>query len=257
LGLNERQVQIVRLIEAVRRVDVSDLTARFATSSVTIRKDLDVLQDRGILQRTHGGAILAENVEKTVPVEQKLGQMLEAKQAIGRKALELVFDCETVALDAGSTTLALARLLRDSPVTVVTNSLLIADELCGRESGSVVLVGGVWRRESSCYIGPAALGMLDGVNIDLAFLGVSGFTVRTGFTCQNSMEAQVKERILSRAERTFILGDSSKWGQRAFSTFAAIDGVSGLVTDEGLTADARRELEGEGLTIVTAPARAS
>jgi DeoR/GlpR family transcriptional regulator of sugar metabolism len=250
--LNERQLEIVRLIQRLKHVDVKDLGGRFKTSAVTIRKDLDLLQEKGILLRTHGGALLAENVEKTIPMDTKLGQMLESKQAIARSALDLVFDCQTVALDAGSTTLALARLLKNSNIRIVTNSLLIAEELSDRESGSMVLLGGIWRRESSCFFGPATLKALDEVNIDIAFVGVSGFSAEIGFTCQNSMEAQVKQKLLSRAERRFVLGDSSKYGVRAFSTFARPQDVTGLVVDDQLSPEAREELSALELHIITA-----
>lgn len=251
-SLNERQLEISRLIQHLKQVDVNDLSERFKTSPVTIRKDLEKLQQKGILQRTHGGAVLAENVENTVTVEKKLILEPLAKQAVARTALDLVFDCETVALDAGSTNLELARLLKHFPVCIVTNSLLIAQELNDRESGSLVLLGGTWRKESACFIGPATLNALDTLNIDIAFVGVSGFCERTGFTCQNSMEAQVKQKLLQKAERRFVICDSSKYGTRAFSTFARPEEVSGLIVDDSLENQSYEALSATGLHIITA-----
>jgi DeoR/GlpR family transcriptional regulator of sugar metabolism len=250
--LNERQIEIGRMIQRRKRLDVNDLVERFGTSAVTIRKDLDSLQARGILQRTHGGAVLAEDVEKTITVDTKLGHMLPAKQAIARAAEELVLGCEAVALDAGSSTLAVARQMKSHDVRVVTNSLLIAEELADSESGRMILVGGSWRRESSCFIGPAALDALDKLNVDVAFVGTSGFSVETGFACQNSMEAQVKTRMLERAERTFIVADSSKYKVRAFTTFARLDDVTGLIVDDGLPAADRDDLAAAGLHLIVA-----
>jgi len=250
--LNARQLEIARLIQRVKQLDVRDLAQRFQISPVTIRKDLDILQMRGILKRTHGGALLAEDVDRTVQIDRRMDEMVDAKESIARAALDLIFDCESVALDAGSTTLALAQLLKQNEMRVVTNSLLIAQGLSARESGSVILLGGTWRRESSCYLGPDTLQMLERMNIDIAFVGTSGISLEAGFSCQNSLEALVKAKILSRAQRKFILGDSSKYGRRAFSTFANLDEVDGLVTDEGLGAKALAELTGTGLHVVTA-----
>jgi DeoR family fructose operon transcriptional repressor len=256
MPLNERQIEIVRILRRLKQVSVNDLRLRFRTSAVTIRKDLDELQERGFLVRTHGGAVLAENVEETEPVDAKLGRNVALKEVVARAALEQVFDCETVALDAGSTTLAIARLLKDSPVNIVTNSLSIAEELAQRESGSMTLVGGAWRRESSCFMGPLALHALDRMNIDIAFVGASGISPRTGFTCQNAILAQVKERMLLRSDRRFIVSDSSKYGLVAFSTFASFDEVDGWIVDADLAEESRATLVEQGLHIITASDKA-
>jgi DeoR family transcriptional regulator, fructose operon transcriptional repressor len=252
MNLNERQLEIIRIVQRLKQVEVHDLSSRFATSLVTIRKDLDVLQERGILQRTHGGAILAEDIEKTIPIGQKLGSQVRAKEALAQTAKNLIFDCRTVALDAGSTTLSVARQLKKCDLLVVTNSLLIAREFSSCESGALVLLGGAWRKESSCFIGPQTLAMLDRLNIDIAFLGATGFSAEGGFTCQNSIEAQVKERILKRADRRFIVADSSKYKTKAFSTFASFNQVDGLIVDDGLCPEGRQELTDAGLHIIQA-----
>jgi DeoR family fructose operon transcriptional repressor len=252
MELNERQLEITRLIRRLERISVHDLCLRFKTSAVTIRKDLDELEERGILLRTHGGAVLAENVEQTVKLQEKVAVHTEMKAVIAAKAHEMIFNCQTVALDSGSTTLALARLLRDTNFRIVTNSLLIAQELSARDSGGFLLLGGNWRKESGCFIGPLTHAMLERVNIDIAFVGASGYAVRSGFTCQNSIEAQTKETILARAARKFIVCDSSKCGKRAFSTFAGLTDVDGLIVDDALPEAAHEELSAQGLTIITA-----
>lgn len=250
--LNERQQEIVRLIERLERITVNELQQRFRTSAVTIRKDLDILQDKGILLRTHGGATLAEKVEQTIPIQERRDRFQKAKTAIAQTALKLIFNCHTVALDAGSTTLELARLLQDSSLRVVTNSLLIANALADRPSGTMVLLGGVWRQESSCFIGPVTLNNLERMHVDIAFVGASGFDETAHFTCQNSIEAQVKEAILSQAGRRFIVCDSSKYGKRAFTTFARFEDVEGLVVDEGLAPETHDRLTEAGLHVITA-----
>ncbi|HBF33038.1 TPA: hypothetical protein DDW35_00605 [Candidatus Sumerlaeota bacterium] len=252
MRLNERQLEITRLIQRLKQLDVNDLAGQFNTSAVTIRKDLDILQQKGLLMRTHGGAVLAEDMEQTILIGQKLGSMVDAKDAIAATALDLVFDCETVALDSGSTCLTLARLLKKSNITIITNSLLIANELADRESGSVLLLGGTWRKEASCYIGPMTLESLEHMNPDLAFLGASGFTATTGFTCQHSVIGQIKTALIERSQRKFILADSSKYNQRAFTTFALPGDVDGLIVDDGLSRQGFDEMRETGLHIITA-----
>lgn len=249
---NDRQLEIIRIIRRLERMSVQDLATRFQISAVTIRKDLDELQNAGVLLRTHGGAILAEKPEQTVPIQHRLGHQQEVKAALALKAYEMIYDCQTVAVDAGTTMLEIARLLRRSNLRVVTNSLLAAQELAGRETGSLTLLGGSWRRESSCFIGPFGLDALKRVNIDIAFIGASGFAPNAGFTSQNGIEAQTKEAILERAGRRFIVADSSKYGRRAFTTFCGLDGLDGLITDDKLPAEALAELTSAGLTVIVA-----
>jgi DeoR family transcriptional regulator, fructose operon transcriptional repressor len=257
MRLNERQLEITRLIQRLKQLDVNALAGQFNTSAVTIRKDLDVLEQKGILMRTHGGAMLAEDIEQTVQIAQKLGSMVEAKDAIARTALDLVFDCETVALDSGSTTLALARLLKNSNITIVTNSLLIANEMAERESGSVILLGGIWRKEASCYIGPSTLQALETINPDIAFIGTSGFSAAAGFTCQHSVLGQIKTAMIERSQRKFILADSSKYGQRAFTTFALPSDMDGLIVDDGISRAGLDEMREKGLHVITARTKSS
>lgn len=252
MDFNERQLEIIRIIKKIKQTNVNDLSMRFNTSSVTIRKDLDELQSRGILLRTHGGAVLAENIESTVPIDEKLGQNLATKRAIAEAAFDLIFDCDTVALDAGTTTLEIAKLIKNSDIKVITNSLLVLKELASRESGSVELIGGTWRKQSQCFLGPIALQTLKRLNVDIAFIGSFGFAVGSGFSCQNGIEGQLKSSLLSRARRKFIVAESAKYAKSAFSTFADFSEIDALITDDDLPNEAYTSLIDDGLNIISA-----
>jgi DeoR family transcriptional regulator, fructose operon transcriptional repressor len=247
---SERAEDIRRLIQSVRKVTVADLAARFRTSSVTIRKDLEALEKEGVLLRTHGGAVLAEDRGQTVPFSRKATQSLRAKERIADCAIGLLRDAQTVILDAGTTTQSIARRLADSAIWVITNSLAVANELSQRPSGTVIVLGGAWRQESAAFIGPYTLDTLDEINADVAFIGASGFT-EDAFTCQNAVESQVKARIIARARRAYVVADSDKWGVKAFSTFARPSDVEALITDDGLADEARRLLEAAGTYVMT------
>ena len=248
---NERTEEIRRLVQSVRKVTVADLADRFATSRVTIRKDLETLEKEGVLLRTHGGAVLAEDQRLTVPFSAKVAQNISIKEQIARRAMDLVGDARTVLIDAGSTNLAIARLLKERGISIITNSLTVANELSTRASGGFVLLGGDWRQESAAFIGPYTLKSLDEMNADVAFIGASGFDARHGFSCQNSIESQVKSRMISRARHVYVVADSSKWGIAAFSTFARVNEVEALVTDDALPIAARKELEAAGAYVLT------
>lgn len=251
MALNERIEEIHRLIQSVRKVTVAELAERFNASKVTIRKDLESLEKQGVLQRTHGGAVLAEDRLRTIHIAHKVSQNVEAKARIAQRAADLIGEARTILLDSGSTTLAIARLLADSPARIITNSLPIADELASRPSGDFMLLGGDWRQESSSFIGPYALEILDGINADLAFIGASGFDPEHAFTCQNSIESHVKTRMLSRARHTYVVADSSKWQTVAFSTFAKTADVEALITDDDIPPEARRAMEAAGTYVLT------
>jgi len=248
---NERHAELVRLLQVERRVSVADLSARLGASRVTIRKDLEQLEKEGLLVRTHGGAVSAEDPGRTVPISNRLEVNREAKEAIAARAADLARGARSILLDAGSTTLAAARLLRNHPGQITTNSLAIACELAGRPSGSFMLLGGDWRRESSAFIGPYAMQVLDGINADVAFLGASGVD-ESGFSCHNSLESQVKARIIETARRTYVLADSVKWGRASFSTFARMGAVDAWVTDGGISDDSRHRCIAAGQAVIVA-----
>lgn len=252
MEFNERQIEIIRLINRLKQLNVNDLSARFKISGVTIRKDLDELQSIGVLKRTHGGAIIAENIEKTITMEKKLQENIEMKISIARTALNLIFDCETIALDAGSTNLEIAKLIKNTHIKIITNSLLVINELQERESGTLIAVGGIWRKASDCFIGPQAVNFLEHLNVDIVFIGATGIDIRTGFTCQNSIEAELKAKFLSIATRKFIVADSTKYGYSAFQTYCNFNDVDALITDDKLPLEARNELANVGLHIITA-----
>ena len=248
---NERADQIRRLIESVRKVSVAELSDRFQASQVTIRKDLEILEREGYVLRTHGGAILAEDSHRTVPFSQKAIEQVEEKRRIAQRAVDLLGGARTVILDAGTTNLAIASLLRDRSIHVITNSLAVANELSHQASGTLILLGGDWRRESQAYIGPFTLKVLDEINADVVFLGASGFTMESGFTCQNSIESQVKARMIMRSRHAYVVCDSSKWGHVAFSTFAHPENIEALVTDENLPLESRLAIEEAGAYVLT------
>ncbi len=232
----ERQQLIARLVEEHGRARVADLSTQFRVSSVTIRKDLEKLEQQGRLTRTHGGAVAPgpAGAERGFDVRERL-QRLE-KDAIGREAASMVVDGESIALDASTTALAVARHLKGRGgwlhLTVITNGLRIAAELAGHPGITVAMPGGFLRWEALSLVGPLGEGLFDKVNIQTAFMGAAGFAIDAGLSDATDEEAQIKRLMVQGASRTVALVDHSKWERAAFATFCRTADLAAVVTDD-------------------------
>ena len=253
----QRQQTIVDLVRQDGAVRVSELVRRFGVSDMTIRRDLEVLADRGLLVKVHGGATAPGpgSTEEPGFAAKSVVQQRE-KEAIAHGAAALVRPGMAVALSAGTTTWTLAhRLIYLSGLTIVTNSLRVADVFhrLGRADQTVVLTGGV-RTPSDALVGPVALTAVRSLNVDLLLLGVHGMSAHAGFTTPNLMEAETNRALVAAAGRLVVLADATKWGIVGISTIARLDDADVLITDSGLDVSARRILaERVGELIVTEP----
>jgi DeoR/GlpR family transcriptional regulator of sugar metabolism len=249
----ERQQHIARSVEEHGRARVAELAAMFRVSGVTIRKDLDVLERQGRLQRTHGGAVAATRggAERAFDVRERL-QRTE-KDAIGRAAAAMVEDGESIALDASTTALAMARHLRSQRVwlhlTVITNGLRIAEELAGFQGITVVMPGGFVRWEALSVVGPLGEGIFGKVNIHRAFLGAAGFALETGMSDATEEEAQIKRLYVAGAGEVVGLVDHTKWERAAFATFCPTSELDAVVTDAVAPEATVRALRDQGIDV--------
>ncbi|MEV1143712.1 DeoR/GlpR family DNA-binding transcription regulator [Micromonospora sp. NPDC049799] len=252
----QRQTAILNRVRATGGVRVTELAAEFGVSDMTIRRDLDVLHDRGLLAKVHGGATVTGPGSTDEPgFRAKSVRQLAEKAAIAHRAAELVRPGAAIALSAGTTTAELARRLVDVPgLTVVTNSLPVAEILhaSGRPDQTVILTGGV-RTPSDALVGPLAVGAIRSLHLDLLFLGVHGITERAGFTTPNLMEAETDRALVAAADRLVVLADHTKWGTVGISSIVELAAAHVLVTDDRLPAAARRVLDEQvdELVIVT------
>lgn len=242
-----RQRQAV-ILEEVRRsgaVRVSDLVVRLGVSDMTVRRDLDVLAGRGLVEKVYGGATSVVGRSTDEPgFEVKSVRQLPEKEAIAAQAASLVRPGTAIGLSAGTTTWTLARFLDDIPdLTVVTNSIRVADVLqqSGRTDRTVVLTGGV-RTPSDALVGPVAVQALRSLHLDVVFLGVHGMTERSGFTTPNLNESETDRALVDAAGRVVVVADHTKWGTVGISTIADLDEADVLVTDEGLPGEVRQIL---------------
>ncbi|MEW6707226.1 MAG: DeoR/GlpR family DNA-binding transcription regulator [Pseudomonadota bacterium] len=225
----ERRARILEWLREHGRVEVLDLARMLGVSEHTIRRDLLDLQAQGALQKTHGGAVALDTAR--LGFEARVGVLPQAKQAIGQAAAERVQPGQTVILDAGSTTLAMARALRARPLTVITNALDVAQLFDRDPRVQLVLTGGTWQAEQRALWGPAVLAQLAACRADWAVPGACALDVRMGVTASDEADAAVKRAMIGAAARTMILADHSKHQSVAPFVVAPWAQVHTLVTD--------------------------
>ena len=242
-----RRQQILNLLEETGTLNVNELAERFEVSLVTIRKDLDELAAQGVLQRTFGGAVFSHRSRFNESFRERIQQQRDQKRAVAIAALGYIKDGDTIILDAGSTTLALAQLLKDhaKSVFVITCSVPAALEL---SSGGydILLLGGIIRNKSLALLGRETLAILERYRADKAFLGSSGFTAKRGHSTPNPEDAQIKEAIMRAADETYVLVDSSKYGHDCLTSFARLRDVDLTITDSHLSRGKAAILEAAG-----------
>jgi DeoR/GlpR family transcriptional regulator of sugar metabolism len=249
----ERQDHIARIVEEHGRARVADLASTFRVSGVTIRKDLAVLERQGRIVRTHGGAMTVgrSGAERAFDVRERLQR--DEKDAIGREAAGMVVDGDSIALDASTTALALARHLKGRGgwlhLTVITNGLRIASELAGHPGITVVMPAGFLRWEALSLVGPLGAGLFEKVNIQKAFMGAAGFSIDAGLSDATEEEAQIKRLMVEGASEVVGLVDRTKWGRAAFSTFCETADLDAVVTDAGSPAAMIAEIRRRGIDV--------
>ena len=245
-----RRQQILNLLEETGSLDVGDLADRFAVSVVTIRKDLDDLEREGLLQRTFGGAVFSHRSRFNRSFLERASQHLPEKLAIAAAALEYIKDGDTIILDAGTTTLALAQVLKThvKSVFIITCSVPVALEVSSA-GYDILLLGGMVRNKSLALLGRETLWMLDRYRADKAFLGSSGFTIEKGHTTPNPEDAQVKEAIMRVSREKYVLVDSSKFGDQCLTRFANLRDIDLTITDSRLPKAKIKALEAAGANL--------
>ena len=222
------------ILQAVRSGDgaqVADLAASLGVSPMTVRRDLAALTAQGLLTRVHGGAVAAEEEPSfgVTEVERR-----EAKQAIGQAAAVLVEDGQTIMIDIGTTTLALAQQLRGRELTVITSSLAVLQELLGEPGIELVVLGGVVRRNYRSLVGVLAEDALRQVSADVAFLGTSGIRQPDLAVMDTTMaEVPIKRGMIAASRRRVLLADAAKFAMGGTIRVCGLAELEAVVTDAG------------------------
>jgi DeoR family fructose operon transcriptional repressor len=251
----ERQQAIAATVMSQGRASVADLAQAYDVTTETVRRDLAVLDRAGLLRRVHGGAVPVRALHLVEPsVDERESTRAGHKHAIASAAADFIPQSgATVLFDAGTTTARVAALLPpDRELLIVTNSVPIAARLASLTSVSLQLLGGQVRGLTQATVGERAVGMLESLRVDIAFIGTNGISVRHGLSTPDPGEAAVKRAMVACANFVVVVADSSKIGREEFVSFAPIDRVDVLVTDSEITPEDRAALTEHGVDVVVA-----
>ncbi len=250
----ERHRLILDEVNRRGRVSVADLVGRLGVSDMTIRRDLETLAARKLLQKVHGGAVPLPKTAAEPHFTQKQRLNRTEKKAIAREALPFVEEGHTIAFSAGTTTWQVASSLqpRGEELTFITNSTNIALTLQENGWEQIVLSGGSFRTPSDALVGPFAERTLKTLNADILFLGVHGVHPDAGLTTPNIAEAETDRCLVEAAQKVVVVADHTKVGIVALAKIAPLSRVDVFVTDEKAPQDLLREIELAGVRVIVA-----
>jgi DeoR/GlpR family transcriptional regulator of sugar metabolism len=242
----QRQALILERVREAGAVRVAELARDLGVSDMTVRRDLDVLHEHGLLEKVHGGAMILSGLASFEPgFTAKSALQRWEKAAIAAAAADRVEPGMAIGISAGTTTYALAAHVADVPgVTIVTNSIRVAEVLhrSGRRDQTVILTGGT-RTPSEALVGPFAVSQLRSVHLDQVFMGVHGMDAKAGFTCPNLLEAETDRALIDAGRRLVVLADHTKWGVIGIASIGRLEQADVLISDPELEPDARALLE--------------
>jgi DeoR family fructose operon transcriptional repressor len=251
-----RKADLAAYVDEVGRVTVADLAAHFNVSIDTIRRDLDQLDRENILIRTHGGAVsTTERSGRDREIDVRLSMQTAEKETIAQLAVELVTDGSVLMINAGTTSLAVGRALRNHRnLTIATNNLRIPAEISPAVFRDLYMFGGAVRTLTQATTGPVTLGMSGStpevdIRCDMALIAV-GAVDASGYSTSNLGDATMMAEMIRRAERTAILADSTKLGRRLFAQIVPLEGADYFVTDKAPSSELAAALDAAGVTVI-------
>ena len=247
--LNERQSRILNLLSRNDLTSVTDLAGKLNVSGVTIRQDLNYLEAEGLVKRVHGGAML----EDADDLSNRLGYNYDKKLRIARKAAELVRDGETILIESGSTNVLLAReLVKKKNITLITTNVFIARQFRKNEQTNIILLGGLYQQASESLVGKITKICLDQINFDKAFIGIDGYTAKSGFTLRDLFRAEISSYIIRKTSEVIVVSDSSKFGKTELTSICNLSDIKHIATDNELEESYRKEFITAGVDLILA-----
>ncbi len=249
-----RRKEILQKLYKNGQVIISELSKEFNVSEVTIRNDLDQLEQKNMLLRARGGAIKLEN---NVGVDQRISEKNKIhyveKVAIGKSAAALINENDTMIIDSGTTTAEMVKHMQSfKSLNVITNAMNIVNMLSGYPNINVIIPGGYLRQNSMSLVGPLAEKNLRSFHVDKVFLGVDGFDTRNGIYTPNMEEAHLNEIMIEIANEVIVLADSSKFNKKSLAFICPVNKINTVVTDAGITAEDKKRLEDLDVKVIIA-----
>lgn len=252
MTITERHEKILAKLNEKGKVEVPDLSESLDVSEVTIRKDLRILEEKGLLFRTHGGASKSNPYTSDKPLQEKEFVHSSEKNSIAKEACKLIGDTDSIILASGTSILAMARCLNPQHhLNVITSAINVSMELSKHENIDILQLGGQLRHSSNSVVGAYAESFLNNITCGMYFLGVDGIDLDFGITTTNLGEASLNQKCIEVAQVTVVLADSSKFGKRGFGRICNLDQVQHIITDDGVSPEIVQELENRGIKVTT------
>lgn len=244
--------EIKELIRQQKSVLVSELALRFNVTEETIRRDLKKLEDEGLVIRVYGGAYSANGVQNDVNISLRQTILVAEKQMIARRCLPSISNGDSIFLDCSTTVLELAQLLSQYSLTVITNSLKVADCLAPSTDIRLIVVGGTLHHTSMSFLGHNTCCALGNYHVDKAFVSCRSLSMGHGITDANEEQSALRRVAIEASNQVFLLADHTKFDTTSFSKIARLEEISTLVTDRPLTPEWRRHLESKKIVCIDA-----
>jgi len=246
----ERHQLILEKLQKEKYLTVADLCTYFNVSAVTIRKDLSLLEEKGLLYRTHGGASLENPYINERAVNEKEKISVEEKNGIAEAAAKLIVANDSILLASGTTVQALAKFIQPKEkLTVITSSIHVVLHLLPFSNVHILQLGGYIRHSAASVVGSYAQQILDNVSCSKLFLGVDGIDINYGLSTTNLDEAQLNQKMLGSAQKIIVLADSSKFGKKGFAKICNLNQIDEIITDGGISPTMIKQLESEGVKV--------
>lgn len=250
VNITERHQYILSKLQKEGNVNVIDLYKELNVSSVTIRKDLKLLEDKNLLFRTHGGATLHNPYTTDKPVNEKEKLQSSEKNRIGTAAAGLIEANDSIIIASGTTVHALAKsIVPKGNLTVITAALNVALELLQHPDIEILQLGGTVRKTSSSVTGSYSESILDDFLCSKLFLGVDGIDLEFGLTTTSAMEARLNRKMISVSQQVIVLSDSTKFGKRGFGRICGIEEINHIITDSGISERYVQHFESIGIEV--------
>lgn len=239
----QRRDKILAMIREDGQAKVADLSRIFKVTEVTIRQDLERLEQAGYVRREHGGAILNQDRNDIGELQLVNRQNMDAKQAIAAEAVKLINDGDIVILDSGTTTTEIAKLLKGfSNLHVITNALNIAMMLGNERGIDLSVTGGEFKSPTLSLTGDKAAQYFEGIHADKTFLATAGISLKSGLTYPSLSDLVVKKAMIESADTVYLVADSTKIGKSSFASLGALSMIDYIITDSNITDEERKIL---------------
>lgn len=245
-NLTEREKKIVDILAGEGKIGVTEISERLSVSKVTIRSDFAGLVEKGVIVKTHGGAIPAMHPD----ILERQRDMSDIKRSIAKEAASMVEDGDTIMIVAGTTTAMIGNyLLGKRDIRIVTNSTLLLPYARMNPSLNLTIVGGEFRPQAEAMVGPETIRQLDEFHVKKAFIGTEGFSLATGLTTQLVESSETIRKMVQQTEQTILVADSAKYNRIGFVKILPLESMDLIITDSGLDKSVCDDFNDNGLNL--------